>query len=233
MKKLFASLFVAAGLATFTSCESEEILPTANVDTFVVARESGETTVYGLAMYAYANTDMTSVVADGPNSETYNLKAYSSYLFEYYWETELEDYTESVPMPGSFTFDIVFKGGETQTSTETLTSTVLAPPSFTTCEWDDTYNRINVAWDETSGTDYSVIVLRDSDGDTVWLSSSINSGTDSGYINSSSGWLNGMSPVSGQTYTVELSSFILEDSSSSYIQAKAITSQTLVWGGDN
>lgn len=233
MKKLFASLFVVVVLMTFSSCESEEVLPQAYVDTFIVARQSGETTVYGLGMYAYANADMTSAVAEGPNGEQYDLEAYSNYKFEYYWETELEDYTESLPMPGSFTFDVVFSNGDTQTSGETLTSTHLDPAVFTTCTWDEGNNRVNLAWNKVEGTNYSMIVMRDSEGEMVWLSSSLSETVVSGYITSGSGWVNGNTAISGETYTIQLAIFAREDSSSNYIQAKAITSQDIVWGGEN
>lgn len=234
MKNLFASLFVAVVLMTFSSCESEEVQPQAYADAYIIARQSDDATVYGLGLLTYANTDMTSVEAEGPDAETYDLDVYSSYAYEYYWETELIDYTESLPTAGNFTFDVVFKNGETQTLTETLTSTYLAPATFTTCEWDAESSTIKLAWDDVSDdADFGTVILRNTEDEIVWMSQRFAASTVSGSISASSSWISGSDPVSGATYTVELSIFANEASDSNHTQAKAITMQDVVWNGND
>ena len=233
MKKLIASLIVVTSLFTITSCSNEEPVPQAYPDTYIIAKQSGETVLYGLGMYTYSNTDMKSVVAQGPDDQEYTLGAYGGYLYQYYWETDDADFSESLPETGDYSFNVVFKNGDTQTVNETLTSTVLSPAVFTTCEWETDNNQISLAWDVVTGTDYSVILMRDSEGTVVWLSSALGSTVASGDINASSGWVNGNAPVNGDTYTIELSIFKYDTGTKSYIQAKAVTTQNIVWGGSN
>lgn len=233
MKKLFVSFIVIASLVTITSCKNEEPVPMAYPDTYIIAKKSGETVTYGLGMYAYSNADMKSVVAQGPDDEEYTLKAYGGYLYQYYWESENADYSESKPAAGNFTFDVVFNSGETQTVSAALTSTVLSPAPITTCSWDTEKSSIKLAWTAVASTDYSVVTLRDSSGKAVWLSAALSPTIVTGYISASSGWISGNAPVLGATYTVELSIFKYDTGSTSYIQAKALTSQNVVWGASN
>lgn len=230
MKKLFAAFLVVVSAFALVSCDSEEVIPEAYGDAFIIAKKQGDATVYGLGLYAYANTTMSTVQVEDPLGMTYDLKAYSSYLYDYYWSTDEDDYTVTLPKVGNYTFDVTFKSGEKQSVGETLTTTVLAPVVFKTCTFDTTNDRINLAWDKVDGTDYVVVVLRKTDGTAVYVSQAMTGTTTTATVTTSN-WINGNTASNGTVYQVELSIFAKETSSSSFIQAKAITTAYVMWGG--
>jgi len=231
MKRLFAKLFVAVTMIAFVSCESEEVLPKAYNDTFIIAKIAGDVNVYGLGFYTYANVPMSSVVAESESGDTYQLKPFGGSTYEYYLETSSGEFTTSIPEIGEYTYTVVPTKGDVLVDSDILSGDVLNPVSFTKCEFNTTYNRIEVAWELSEDADYGVLVLQNADGNAVYYSSTIASSTSSAYITTSN-WSNGYTPVDGVTYTVELHLFLTEGSASSFLESKAITTQDIVWGED-
>jgi len=229
MKKLFATLCIAASVVALVSCKSEEVLPKAYCDTFVISKKVDGVTVHGLGFYTYANVPMGSVVAESESGEVYQLNSYGSNTYEYYKETSAENFNTAIPETGLYTFTVVPTNGDVLTEADALSGAILEPVNLTTCEFNPTNNRIQVAWELSEDADYGVIVLRNANGEAVYYSSTLASTTASGNIPASN-WLDGYSPVDGATYTVELNLFLREGSSSDFLAAKAISSQDVVWG---
>ncbi|RKD92663.1 hypothetical protein [Mangrovibacterium diazotrophicum] len=229
MKKLFATFFIAVSVFAVVSCASEEVLPKAYCDTFIISKKVNDVTVHGLGFYAYANVPMSSVIAESPSGEVSQLNSYGANTYEYYKESSDEDFSASLPEIGAYTYTVVPVSGDVLTATDAITSETIEPGTFTSCVFDTGDNRIEVNWEENDDADYAVVVLRNTDGEAVYYSSTLSSSTTTAYI-SSSNWLDGYSPADGVTYTVDLNFFLLESSSSDYLQAKSVVSQDVVWG---
>ena len=229
MKKLVATFFIAVSVFALVSCASEEVLPKAYCDTFIISKKVDDVTVYGLGFYAYANVPMSSVIAESGSGEVYQLNSYGANTYEYYKETSDENLTESLPEIGAYTYTVVPVSGDVLTATDAITSETIEPGTLTSCAFDTDDNRIEVTWEVSDVADYAVVVVRDSEGEALYYTSTLSSSTAAAYI-SSSNWLDGYTPVDGVTYTVELNLFLQESSSSDYLQAKSVTSQDVVWG---
>lgn len=228
MKKLFTGLLVVlVGLGLF-SCKSEEVLPIANSDVFTLTKNVDGVTMYGLALHTYANVPMNAVTATDDLGDIYTLTAYNNYTYEYYTETDADNYTTTLPETGTYTFSVKLTDGEVLTVSDVLEGTYIQPVDITTCAYDADYNRIDVEWDSSDEEDYSVIILRNSDGNMVYYSSTLGTSVVSAYITSSS-WVSGYEPVDGETYTVELGMY-KKATDSDYLDAKAVTTQEVVWG---
>jgi membrane-bound inhibitor of C-type lysozyme len=225
MRKLLL-VFIVLGVF---SCKSEEVLPIANSDVFILTKKMDGVIMYGLGLHTYANVQMSAVTAEDETGEVYVLKAYNNYTYEYYIETDAGDFSTTLPETGSYTFSVTLTDDQVLTVSNGLLGSYIDPVEFTTCEYDADNNRIDVAWDSSSEEDYSVLILRNSDGTMVYYSSSISSSTTSAKI-TTSGWVSGYSPVAGDTYTVELGMYQKESDSDILIEAKAITSQEVIWG---
>lgn len=229
MKKLFATLGIAASVVALVSCESEEVLPRAYCDTFVISKKINDVTVHGLGFYAYANVPMSSVIARSASGEVYQLNAYGANTYEFYKETSDEDFSVSLPETGTYTYTVVPVSGDVLTADDAISGEAIEPGTITSCSFDPDDNRIEVSWEKSDEVDYAVVVVRDAEGEALYYTSTLSKSTSSAYI-SASNWLDGYTPVEGATYTVELGFFLLQSSSSDYLDAKAISSQDVVWG---
>ncbi len=229
MKKFSAGLLIVAVAMGLFSCKSEEVLPIANSDVFIITKKVDGILMYGLGLHTYANVPMNSVVAEDELGDKYALKAYNDYTYEYYTETDSEDYTTALPATGTYTFGVTLTNGEELAVSNELAGITIDPVAFTTCEYDADNDRISVVWEASSEEDYSVLILRNSAGTKVYYSSTLGASVVSANI-TSSGWVGDYAPVQGETYTVELGMYVKEDDSSTLLEAKALTTQDVVWG---
>ena len=229
MKNLLGKSIALALLVALASCENEEVVPQAYSDAFIITKMDGENAVHGLFLHTYSNLPIASVVAKDESNQTHTLGAYNSYDYEFYWETDADEYTEELPRIGAYDFTVNLKNQEVLTNTETLTSSVIEPVEISACTYNTTNNRIEVTWAQSTDADYIVVILRDPEGNAVYYGSALVGTVVTANI-TTSGWLSGYTPEDGETYTVEVNVFMLENSDSDFLQSKAISSQTVVWG---
>lgn len=229
MKKLSTVILLVGIMLGLFSCKSEEVLPIVNSDVFVITKKVDGVVMHGLGLHTYANVTMNGVVAEDEMGESYILRAYNNYTLEYYTETDSEDYSTDLPESGLYTFSVALNNGEILTVSDDLEGTYIEPVNFTTCEYDPNNNRINVVWEASNEEDYSVLILRNSQGAMVYYSNTLGTSVVSGSI-TTSGWSGDYAPVAGETYTVELGMYVRESDESSLLEAKAVTTQDVVWG---
>ncbi|PTN08329.1 hypothetical protein [Mangrovibacterium marinum] len=229
MNKVSIVCGILAMIPALFSCQSEEVLPIVNSDALILSQKIDGVTKYGLAFHTYANVAMAGVNARSESGEVYKLYSYNDYVLEFYTEMDEADFTTSLPETGVYTFSVTRTNGEELTVADELTGITIEPVELTTCEYEADNNRIHLVWDSSDQEDYSVVVLRNSEGTRVYYSSSLGSSVVSANI-SSSGWIGDYEPVFGESYTVELGLYAKEDGEDQFLEAKAITRQTVVWG---
>lgn len=229
MKNSIAKLCVAASLIALVSCSSEEVIPSAYSDTFIIAKEIDGVNMYGLAFYTYANVSMSSVISESESGEDYSLSAFGGNTYEYYWETPVAGFTSEIPEIGEYAYTITATKGDVLSVSDVVSGESVDPVALTKCEFNATSNRVEVAWELSTDADYGVLILRNASGEAVYYSSKLGATTSSAYITSSN-WLNGNTPTDGATYTVELNLFLVEKNDTQFLDAKATTIQSVVWG---
>jgi hypothetical protein len=237
MKEYFAKVMVFSLLICLvSSCADDDYVADASGDVFIVSRVRGEEaiTVYGLALHAFGNKDFSKVTVASPASVSTELAPYMGSAYEYYSETEKDEYTAILPALGNYNFSFNFKTAEVDTDVDELTDDVLVPATITRCEYDAADSRIEIEWDAIDNADYIVICLEDQDGDPVYISTAL-SGSSTGHqiASGTSHWYIA-APGNGDVYTVIVGAFMYETTAADMnIQAKSIATATAVWGGTN
>ncbi len=213
-----------------TSCNQNDEA-TGLGDALIVAKRSGTTTVYGLALYAYTYSTFSSVKAVNSSEKdtTYSLVENGSKT-TFYYETPESELSTTKPAAGTFTFSAVFENGVTQDFQDVLSSETVAPVTFEECAYSSANKKLDISWTLLSNADCYAIYIYDGTS-LVYATSSLDNTTKTRSITESdSGWASGY-PVSGKTYTVKIYAFVYEDAVNNYnIQATSISEKTVVWG---
>ncbi|MGD9930907.1 MAG: hypothetical protein AB7U05_12870 [Mangrovibacterium sp.] len=234
MKKMIKPLLGLALLAGFMSCDNEEIIAEGDGDAFIVTKVVGDAPVHGLALHAMGNLPFSSVMAVDDDGTSFSLKSYSGYEYEFYFETDDDDYSDELPVVGTYEFTMNLQRGETLVSTDELTDDIIDPATLTKCEYNATGSRIEVTWEEMDNADYFVVLMKDANNATVFISAAL-TGSSTGFNISSStaSWASGQTAEEGETYTVEVHAFMYEPTGTSLnLQAKSIATATAVWGAN-
>ena len=233
----FRALICMLLIGFATSCADDDFVADASGDAFIISKIQGQgeeaVTVYGLALHAFGNKDFSKVTATSPANVATNLASYNGSAYEYYHETDEDEFTPAPPAQGNYNFSFKFTTAEEDTDVDVLTDDVLVPATITKCEYDATDSRIEVEWEKVEDADYMVVYLEDQVGNMVYISSSL-SGTKVSYEISESTihWYD--TPDNGVTYTLIIGAFMYESVAADLnIQAKSVATATVVWGGAN
>jgi hypothetical protein len=238
MKKIIAKLMIASAMVGLaTSCGEDDFIADATGDAFIISKIQGQgeeaVTVYGLALHAFGNKDFSKVTATSPAGVATDLVSYRGAAYEYYHETDRNEFTTEPPAQGNYNFSFKFTTTEEDTDVDVLTDDVLVPATITKCEYDATDSRVEVEWEKVEDADYIVVYLEDPAGNLIYISSSL-SGTKVSYEISESTihWYD--TPDNGVTYTLIIGAFMYESVAADLnIQAKSVATATVVWGGAN
>ena len=231
MKRIISSILLVSLLALIVGCDNEDVIPVVKGDAFIIAKVDGQDTVFGLALHAMGNVALSSVAAVDDDGNTFQLKSYGGYLYEFYFDSENADYSLELPVVGRYEFTAVTAKGETRVVQDELTDDIIYPADLT-CEFDVTNSQISLGWEKMDDADYIVLILKDDEGETVYISAAL-VGSSVGYnIKATTAtWANGRTPQDGSTYTAEVHAFMYESNGEAMnVQAKSIASGTVVWG---
>lgn len=216
-----------------TSCNKSQDDGSGTGDAIIVAKKSGTSTVYGVSLYAYSFSPFQSVKATSAvdASKTYTLKVNQGYKTNFYYETPDAELTTTKPAASIFNFAAVFENGVTDEFEDDLTDKVLAIPTIDKTEYSSTTTELGITWTPVAGADAYAINIMDGT-DLVFgglpLASTLKYFAVS---SSSSGWITGIKPVVGKTYTVRLNAYLYEPIANSYnMQAVSVTEKSIVWG---
>ena len=215
------------------ACENDEPATQALGDSFIVAKTVDQETVYGIVHHAYTNKSFTKVSATSTEdaNATYELTSSGATSNEFFYETEADDYTSTIPQTGTYTFNATIIGNEAVAFSDNLTDKLIAPPTIEECIYDDTDNRIELEWTEDTEVDiYNLRIYDDAD---KMVFSSAGFDDDDQRVNittSTSGWLSNFTPTDDKTYTVELNAYKYEAVKSDMnLQCKSTSKHNIVW----
>jgi len=232
MKRIFAQGLILALFAGFAACNDDDPAPYGAGELYVISKleqptVEGETptVVYALHMEAVGQNEVaTSVTVTGPSSASYTLDNTSGYF------TKNTEFSSSVPLEGTYTFNYTFTSGAAATSQDVLSAEVLDPATITMITVSD--NQVEVEWEEVEGADAMEIVLRNSEDEMIFRSTTASygylNGDETEYTISTSAGQWGDAPQDGETYTLEVRGLL--GGTQSYYQAISIASEEVVWG---
>lgn len=233
MKTRILAVLLAV-LLSATSCLKTDNQATGTGDALIVVKKKGETTVYGVSLYAYTFSEFKSVsvtAAKNGTSKTYTLAANQGYKTSFYYESPDAEFSPELPQATDYIFTAQFENGTAQTFSDVLTDEVLAVPTIIKMEYDSVKNILTVNWNEVPNADSYAINI--TDGQTV-LFSSVELPKTVKYFSispSGSGWNMSTPPVSGKTYTLKLYAFLYETTANAYnVQCTSVAETSLVWG---
>lgn len=225
--------FVIISIVFFSSCNKNDDSITAACDVYVVTQMSGQDTLYGLSMHAYAFYAMSSVVVNPTNdlTTTYHLQAYSGFPTDFYYDTPENELSTEKPVTGNYHFKATFENGNIDEEDDILYSDILYPPVITECTYDTSGSKAVLEWDPVTGADAYVIKVYHGD-DLVFLSDLIDPDYTNVSFNASSVyWGDDYEPTSGTNLLIRVSAFKYEPNGDSYnVQASTSSDHDLVWG---
>ncbi len=226
------NFFVLVSIALFmASCNKSQDEVTGTGDAIIIAKKSGTTTVYGIALYAYSFGSFRSVKATSSvdATKTYTLNENQGYKTNFAYETPDDEFITTRPVAATYNFSAAFENGVTDEFADELTVNVLAVPVLEKPKYDVTTNQLTTAWATVTDADsYAITIL---DGSKVVFSSLELPNTQKTYsVSSTSGWTKGY-PVVGSSYAVRLNAYLYEPSGNSYnMQAVSVAEAEIVWG---
>ena len=232
MKSL--NLFVLVLITLFmASCNKSQDEGSGTGDAIIVAKKSGTNTVYGVSLYAYSFSPFQSVKAtsSADATKTYTLKENQGYKTNFAYETPDADFTTTKPVASTFNFSAVFENGVTDEFQDDLTNKVLSVPVIEKSEYNATTTELTTTW--ASVTDAESYAINIMDGSTLVFGSLELANTIKSFTlsSTSSGWITGITPVVGKTYTLRLNAYLYEPNGDTYnMQAVSIAEKPIVWG---
>jgi len=227
---IFTGLLIFLLVGLF-SCSDEEIIASADGDAFITVKVEQNDTLYGLALHGFGNKDFGYVTSTDEDNTLYTLDPYNGYSYDYFYETDDEFLSESISKIGEYTFAFSFETGETDSDIDILTKDCIYPTTITTCEYDTTEEEINLEWEINGDADFIVIYLNNENGDTTFISNSIDGSTTSYSISSDTEYWGNYTPVNGEKYTVTIYMYLYEtDEEDLNIQCRAENTSTVIWG---
>jgi hypothetical protein len=227
------------GSVVLTSCidDPEPVALDATPDVFVqkIVQDSVET--YGIVFWVVGNKALDSVTVKGPDDTVWNLEEDPSgnRVFSIY--TEEEDYTDSIPDTGDYTFTIKSTQADEAAITrkDELEDDELAAVVIDSTKFKN--SKLEVYWQEVDDTDGYYIRLYDDSDKLLYMSARLDDDeTDYAFGVSDTGWANsGDKAQEGETYRVEALAILYESgvtgSNRDYnVQFISIGSTEIIWG---
>lgn len=230
--------FVFGALA-LTSCieDPEPVALDAIPDVFVQKIVQDSTEKYGLAFWVFGNKGLDSVLVEGPDDETWTLKAEATGDRVFSLFPEDEDYTDSFPEDGDYTFTVKSTQADEAAITvkDKLEDDELDAVVIDSTKFDNL--KLKLFWQEVQGTDAYYVRLYNDDDDLIFMSPKLDDDeTDYSFGTTDTGWANSSNKAEdGETYRVEIMAILYESGSNSSnrdynIQFISLASVEVVWG---
>jgi hypothetical protein len=227
-------LFLLAVPFLMSSCIDSETDPVGFGDAFILVEIVDQDTLMGLGLHAFSYSEFSSVNVQvtGREDLVYTLQPYLGFKQDYVWNTPLAQYTSEPPVSGSYVFNATFKGGQTQTFSDILNSTVVYPPIITSCEYLATSDLVDVEWETVTNADSYNVKLLAANGDILFVSPVFNRVTDNySFGKTTQGWQTSNYPANGQAVIVEVAAYLIESGASgNELQSIGKAKSTIVWG---
>lgn len=167
MKKLYLFALLSFTLAGLGGCEKATITDLATADAFIQSIKNPKDTaqvVFAVvhSVFSYYLMTAVSVVAPltaaSPDSIITHLINYGNMGNSFYNNPV---YSSSLPAPGTYTYTVKFKDGQTITFSNTLLYNILIPPHITSLTKNGITNSIDISWNTvTNAQAYQVKVTK-------------------------------------------------------------------------
>jgi hypothetical protein len=227
------------GSVVLTSCieDPEPVALDAAPDVFVQKVVQDSVEMYGLAFWVVGNKALDSVTVEGPNDTIWTLEKNPSDNRVFSLYPEEEDYADSLPDAGGYTFRVK----STQTDEAVLTlKDELEDDELAAVVIDSTKfknSKLEIFWQEVDDTDGYYIRLYDDSDKLIFMSPGLDDNeTDYSFGVSDTGWADsGNKAQDGETYRVEVMAILYESGSTSSnkdynVQFISIGSTEITWG---
>jgi len=230
---------VVLGSVVVTSCiEDPEPAPLDAVpDVFVQKIVQDSVEMYGLSFWVLGNKSLDSVTVKGPGDATWTLEEDPSGDRVFSLFPEDEDYTDSLPDDGDYTFTVKSTQADEVAITvkdkledDELDRVVIDSTKFNS-------SKLEIFWQEVDDTDGYYVRLYDDSDKLIFMSSILDDDeTDYNFGLSDTGWSNsGDKAQNGETYRVEVMAILYESGTNSTnrdynVQFISIASTEIVWG---
>jgi hypothetical protein len=158
-KAIRVSALVIMILLVSLSCKKEPRNDdTAIADVYVRSILSGGVPVYGLSQYVWGHAPITKVIVTNPDGTTNKLLANGPMMFlnEY---VLYETYSATLPMPGTYIFNITFDDGVLKVVTNELGPDFLPPATITSIAKSADGRSVNMSWQELPGVDSLRVII--------------------------------------------------------------------------
>jgi len=230
---------IVMGSVVLTSCidDPDPVALDATPDVFVqkIVRDSVE--MYGIVFWVLGNKALDSVTVEGPDDTVWNLEEDPSGNRVFSLYPEDEDYADSIPVAGDYTFTI--KSTQTDeaalTRKDKLEEDELAAVVIDSTEFKN--SKLGIYWQEVDDADAYYVRLFDDADKLLFMSSLLDDDeTDYAFGVSDTGWASsGDKAQNGEDYRVEVMAILYESGSTSNnrdynIQFISIGSTEITWG---
>ncbi len=179
-------------------------------DVIFVHKVIDNTTVTGVAYYAYGNKTLSSASVTLPDGGgTIDLEAYASSSYTFLKEPEDSDFSSEEPSEGTYTFNIKSSSGDTLKVSDTQDLYGLSFAQIDSSNFDTENNWLYIGWGDVSGADSYSVKLLDASGNIVFNGYTIGSANSYYIITTSANYDVGeweSNPVKGTTYTLRIQS---------------------------
>lgn len=186
--------------------------------------------------WALGNKELQSVTVTGPEDRSWTMVKDNTSGRVFNWFPELEDYTDTIPATGTYTFTVSSTQAEEQsiTVTDELGETLLSIPAIVSAQFEE--GSLTTIWEETNNAQSYLVRLFDSEDRLVFIGPQMDdTETQFSFSAGSHGWSEtGNIAVTGETYNLEVLAILYESGATvnqeNNIQCISIGSTDIVWG---
>jgi hypothetical protein len=227
------------GSVVLTSCldDPEPVALEAVPDVFVQKVLQDGVEKYGLAFWVVGNKALDTVTVEGPVDKIWALEEDPAGNRVFSLFPEDEDYTDSMPVAGDYTFTVKSTQADEAALTvkDKLEEDVLDAVIIDSTDFNNL--KLKVAWQEVEGTDTYVVRLYDDSDDLIFSGPKLDDDkTEYAFGLTDEGWFNSSDKAQdGETYRIEVLAILYESGSTSAnqdynIQFISRASTEVVWG---
>ncbi len=233
LKKIVFLVFVSFLLI---SCFKDNETPLeVNVDAYTVKKLIGEQSAYGVAFFAYGNQIMKSgtVTQVGGLGEQINLGLNASSIFTLSKEPAVDDFKSIIPVASEYIFNVSAESGATHQGSDYLDPKNIGIPVILKVEFNEIQKLLDVTWMKITVADGYFVKIAEEGGAYIYTSGAVETDITTLSINLLIGnWTKPMEP--GNTYTIEVNAFAIEDTADEYtaaynIEEISISSKSFYW----
>lgn len=235
LKQLSTALLLGAFL---WACDDGESTAPFQVigDVFVVKKQINGETRFARAYYAYGTYPITSAEVLTPDQQKLTLLQSENGGRTHYKEPANNDFTTNMPPEGTYTFSVINEEIK-HTATDILNFSNMDIATIGSTSYNQVQQVLTVNWDAVENAESYLVKLVDSNGNTLFLGTLVNSSRLSYVIGTNTGAWTG-SAESGKSYTLQVLAFKYEDAatSSNYqynIEEATIAEKDIIWGEPN